>query len=87
MTHYTTPNDLVLTKRGLRFQGQYFPCTIGKGGISANKREGDGATPVGVHGIVGMLYRPDRIANLQIGPCPLNPVIYGLMIRTTNTIT
>lgn len=26
------------------------------------KREGDGATPRGVHRIVGMLYRPDRIA-------------------------
>lgn len=41
--------------------GRKFPCTIGRGGISANKREGDGATPRGAHRIVGMLYRPDRI--------------------------
>lgn len=26
-----------------------------------DKREGDGGTPVGVHRIVGMLYRPDRM--------------------------
>lgn len=47
---------------GVRFQGRLFPCTIGKGGLSNTKREGDGATPVGTHRIVGMLYRPDRIS-------------------------
>ena len=73
MTPYTTPNDLVLTKRGLRFQGQYFPCTIGKGGISSDKREGDGATPVGIHGVVGMLYRPDRIAKPADWAVPIRP--------------
>lgn len=57
-----TPEDLVLTRTGLRFQGRRFPCTIGRGGISTQKREGDGATPWGVHRIVGMLYRPDRVA-------------------------
>ncbi|MBO9472858.1 L,D-transpeptidase family protein [Shimia sp. R10_1] len=57
-----TPDDLVLTPRGVRFQGRYFPCSIGKGGISGRKREGDGATPRGVHKIVGMLYRADRMA-------------------------
>ena len=56
-----TPDDLVLTPRGIRFQGRHYPCTIGKGGLSRRKREGDGATPVGTHAIVGMLYRPDRI--------------------------
>lgn len=44
--------------------GRCFPCSIGKGGIRAGKREGDGATPAGTHRIVGMLYRPDRL------PCP-----------------
>jgi L,D-peptidoglycan transpeptidase YkuD (ErfK/YbiS/YcfS/YnhG family) len=57
-----TPNDLVLTPRGVRFRGQLFPCSIGKGGLSNSKREGDGATPTGAHRITGMLYRPDRIA-------------------------
>lgn len=57
-----TPDDMVLTPQGLRFQGRHWPCTIGKGGLSDNKREGDGATPRGIHKITGMLYRPDRIA-------------------------
>lgn len=57
-----TPADLVLTPRGLRFLGRHFPCSIGRGGLSQAKREGDGATPVGTHRIVGCLYRPDRMA-------------------------
>ena len=54
--------DLVLTRMGLRFLGRRLPCSIGRGGITADKREGDGATPAGRHRITGMLYRPDRIA-------------------------
>ena len=65
--------DLVLTPLGLRFQGQRFPCTIGKGGISTAKQEGDGATPVGVHRIVGLLYRPDRVARPTDWAVPLRP--------------
>ena len=59
-----TPADLVVTPMGLRFLGRVFPCTVGRGGIiaAADKREGDGATPAGVHRLVGMLYRPDRMA-------------------------
>ncbi|CUH51056.1 L,D-transpeptidase family protein [Shimia marina] len=57
-----TPCDLVLTPRGLRFGGRCLPCSIGKGGLSHDKREGDGATPYGVHHIVGTLYRADRMA-------------------------
>lgn len=57
-----TPDDLVVTRQGTRFQGRRFPCAIGRGGIARDKREGDGATPAGVHRITGLLYRPDRIA-------------------------
>ncbi len=52
---------MVLTPRGLRYAGRYLPCSIGKGGLRADKREGDGATPTGVHRVVGMYYRPDRL--------------------------
>lgn len=69
-----TPDDMVLTPQGLRFQGRLWPCTIGKGGISARKREGDGATPRGVHAIVGMLYRPDRIAPPSSWAKPIGPL-------------
>ncbi|MGY9049004.1 hypothetical protein P775_13215 [Puniceibacterium antarcticum] len=68
-----TPVDLVLTRRGLRFRGRYWPCTIGRGGVSARKREGDGATPVGEHRIVGMLYRPDRLAPPTDWAVPILP--------------
>lgn len=57
-----TPGDLVLTPLGLRFRGRRYPCAIGRGGLSAAKREGDGATPLGCLRITAMLYRPDRMA-------------------------
>jgi L,D-peptidoglycan transpeptidase YkuD (ErfK/YbiS/YcfS/YnhG family) len=64
---------MVLTRGGLRFGGRIHPCTIGRGGVRADKREGDGATPAGVHRIVGCLYRPDRM----VPPCdwavPIRP--------------
>ena len=65
--------DIVLTRQGLRFMGRVWPCTHGRGGIRAQKREGDGATPVGVHRLVGMLYRPDRIARPADWALPIRP--------------
>lgn len=86
-----TASDLVLTGRGLRFMGRYLPCSVGKGGLSNRKREGDGATPIGAHRIVGMLYRPDRIPRpapwaVPIGPSDLwsddiRDADYNLMVR------
>ena len=70
---------------------RHFACTVGRGGVTDNKREGDGATPRGQHRIVGMLYRPDRIAKptdwaLPIGYGDLwsddpNHEDYNLMVR------
>jgi len=83
--------DLVLTPTHLRFAGRRFPCSIGRGGLTWEKREGDGATPRGTHRIVGMLYRPDRMAPpadwaAPIGPADLwsdDPAArdYNLMVR------
>nr|WP_218958541.1 L,D-transpeptidase family protein [Thalassovita aquimarina] len=64
---------MVLTARGIRFQGRYFPCSIGRGGLSGNKHEGDGATPKGTHRILGMLYRPDRLARPASWADPIGP--------------
>lgn len=87
-----TAGDMVLTPRGVRFAGRYWPCSIGKGGISAQKREGDGATPMGTHHITGMLYRPDRILRPANWAVPIRPgdlwsddpahEDYNLMVRT-----
>ena len=68
-----TPDDLVLTRRGVRFQGRYYPCTIGKGGLTRHKAEGDGGTPYGIHRITGMLYRPDRMACPTGWAVPIGP--------------
>lgn len=55
------PNvSLLVTPMGLRIGQVAIPCSFGRGGISADKREGDGATPAGTHRITGCLYRPDR---------------------------
>ncbi|MBM3613923.1 MAG: hypothetical protein FJX28_00350 [Alphaproteobacteria bacterium] len=90
------PADLVVTPMGVRFLNRMFPCSIGRGGIvpARRKREGDGGTPTGVHRIVGMLYRPDRMAQpadwaLPIGPMdlwsddPKDPD-YNLMVRASH---
>ena len=94
-----TPLDMVLTPTGLRFQGRRFACTIGRGGVVAaeRKREGDGGTPTGTHRIVGMLYRPDRMARptdwaLPIGPSDLwsddvRDPDYNLMVRAPHGLS
>lgn len=86
-----TRDDLVLTPRGVRFRGRIFPATIGRGGLTHRKTEGDGATPRGTHRIVGMLYRPDRMARpadwaVPIGPADLwsddvRDPDYNMMVR------
>ncbi|TVQ58672.1 MAG: hypothetical protein EA355_01230 [Rhodobacteraceae bacterium] len=47
---------------GARFGGRIFPCVIGRGGLRRDKREGDGATPVGRFGLTQVWWRADRLA-------------------------
>ena len=63
-----------LTPRGLDYRGRRIPCTIGRGGVTTTKQEGDGATPAGTHHIAECWYRPDRIA----APAPwARPILPG----------
>ena len=39
-----------------------YRCALGKNGITAAKKEGDGATPLGSFPMRRLLYRPDRLA-------------------------
>lgn len=55
--------------------GTVFACALGGGGISANKREGDGATPLGRMRVVSGYFRKGtvthgatRLAMIPIGP-------------------
>lgn len=65
--------DIVVTRSGARFMGRRFPCSVGRGGITTRKREGDGATPAGVHRLTGMLYRADRIERPTDWALPIGP--------------
>lgn len=87
--------DIVVGRWGARAFGRRIPCTLGRSGIvePSAKREGDGATPAGTHRIVGMLFRPDRLARaslpdwaLPFGPSDLwsddaRDEDYNLMVR------
>lgn len=62
-----------LTPQGLHFKGKTYPCTVGRGGLTGTKREGDGATPTGLHHITAMYHRPDRIAHAPRWSTPIGP--------------
>ena len=48
-------------RRGVMIAGPLvFPVAVGRGGIKANKREGDGATPRGRFRLKQVWWRPDR---------------------------
>ena len=69
--------DLIVSGTGLaRIADRSFRCAVGRGGVSSAKREGDGATPVGIWPLRQVLYRPDRgvrpVTGLQT--TPLKPV-------------
>lgn len=66
--------DIIVTPNGtLAYNGETVRCALGRGGVSNAKREGDGATPVGCYPLRRVLYRPDRIANLETS-LPVQPI-------------
>ena len=52
---------ILKNKETLKFDDFYFKCTIGKKGLSFNKKEGDLKTPKGNFKIGNLYYRADRI--------------------------
>jgi L,D-peptidoglycan transpeptidase YkuD (ErfK/YbiS/YcfS/YnhG family) len=53
--------------------GAIFPCALGRGGISARKREGDGATPLADMRPERLYYRPERTM-LRAARLPATPI-------------
>jgi L,D-peptidoglycan transpeptidase YkuD (ErfK/YbiS/YcfS/YnhG family) len=51
----------VPTQGLLQAGGMVFPCALGRGGISANKREGDGATPLARMRLISGYFRGDHV--------------------------
>ncbi|MBA4492385.1 L,D-transpeptidase family protein [Paracoccus sp. S1E-3] len=62
-----------MTPQGLRFRRRNLPCSIGRGGVTADKREGDGATPAGTLRIAELWYRPDRLPAPAPWARPIGP--------------
>jgi L,D-peptidoglycan transpeptidase YkuD (ErfK/YbiS/YcfS/YnhG family) len=60
----------------LTFEGKRYRAVLGRGGVTANKREGDGATPAGSLPLRQVLYRADRVrrprAGVQVVPLAPN---------------
>lgn len=68
---YNLRMDLIIEQTAsgwrARFGAREFRCAIGRSNLIAaeEKREGDGATPIGRWSMLRVLYRPDRIQNLE----------------------
>jgi len=58
----------------LRAGSLVFPCALGHGGISANKREGDGATPLAAMRILHGYFRADRFGEARRTRLPMAPI-------------
>jgi L,D-peptidoglycan transpeptidase YkuD (ErfK/YbiS/YcfS/YnhG family) len=57
----------------LRFGSMVFPAAIGRAGVRAMKREGDGASPRGIWAMVRAFYRADRLQRPRAS-VPLEPL-------------
>lgn len=57
----------------LDWPGGSFRCALGRGGIRSDKREGDGATPVGRFALRRVLWRADRLPQPKTG-LPVSPI-------------
>lgn len=68
MGHLST---IIVRGETLIADGKTYPCTIGRAGVKADKREGDLATPLGSFPMRWCYYRPDKLS----APTTLLPVM------------
>ena len=55
--------DVLVSSDGrLEWSTHSVPCTLGRGGVLLDKKEGDGATPIGCFAFRRAFYRPDRLS-------------------------
>ena len=69
VTEITVRSDGWLDADGRRWR-----CALGRGGVRRNKREGDGATPIGRHALRRVLYRRDRLAGPPATALPCSAI-------------
>ncbi len=57
-----------------QFRDRSFRASIGRAGLTADKHEGDGASPIGIWPMRQVLYRPDRVTPKTTLPMqPIRP--------------
>ena len=56
---------IYLKNKKIIFNNYKVKCSIGKRGISVNKKEGDYITPKGTFKLVSVFYRKDRVKNID----------------------
>lgn len=69
--------DIYVDSNGtVEWNGNIVPCAIGASGMTADKREGDRATPMGCFPLRRVYYRPDRVSrpNTLLPVDPLDPL-------------
>ena len=68
---FHTPHTPFRAHAGIvRWRHHTISCLLGKAGVTRHKKEGDGATPVGIMRGHALFYRSDRIPP---PPCPITP--------------
>lgn len=66
--------DIYVDSNGtVEWNGNIVPCAIGASGMTADKREGDQATPTGCFALRRVYYRPDRVSRPRTG-LPVDPL-------------
>jgi L,D-peptidoglycan transpeptidase YkuD (ErfK/YbiS/YcfS/YnhG family) len=64
--------DLIVAMNGrAEWDRHRLRCALGRGGVRADKQEGDGATPKGRWRMRALLFRPDRITRTPLTGLPL----------------
>jgi len=65
----------VFADNRLLWRDRTYRCALGRSGLSADKSEGDGATPVGYFDLRRVMYRDDRLAQpkTRLPVAPLAP--------------
>ena len=56
---------LIVKDKKLYLNKDLFSCSIGRNGLTKNKREGDGKTPIGIFRFTEIFYREDKISKLD----------------------
>jgi len=62
------------TRGVLRHASLLVPCALGRGGVRADKREGDGATPQGTFRLRRLWYRADRLDAPATNALPIRAI-------------